>query len=138
MYYRLLIQLSSLNSKSKSLCVQMSQMSTSNGLNSLCITEKSHTTTCPKDQSNKGKQKTDPRASVLLLCIFIDTHILGHICYKNLTYYTSNFKQKIFLRNKTPKHSSLKKFKVSFEGYKTWLFSKKKNFNSSLIIINPK
>lgn len=57
MYYWLLIQLLSLNSKAKSLCVQMSQMGTSNRLNSLGTMEKSHTTTCHKDQSVKANKK---------------------------------------------------------------------------------
>lgn len=84
----------------------MSQMTTSKRLNGLCIMEKSHTTTCPKDQRNKGKQKTDLRASFLLLCIFTDTHIFGQINNAikigHTTYQISSGED--FFRNKTPKH----------------------------------
>lgn len=74
--------------------------------------EKSHTATCPNDQRNKGKQKTDPRASFLLLCIFTDTHIFSQINNAikigHTTYQTSSGED--FFRNKTPKHPPPKKY----------------------------
>lgn len=61
---------------------------------------------CPKDQSNEGKQKKWPRASFLLLRVFIDTHVWGQINNAIKIWYTTyqTSSRKDFFRNKTPKH----------------------------------